>query len=118
MLINLLTNAIKYSPDADLVIVHLSTQEQQVLISIQDFGVGIAKEHHYKIFERFYQVADPEEKTYSGLGIGLAISTEIVKRHRGRLWVESKRGQGATFHLSFPLLQMGKHPQEVMSEAG
>src|SRR5581483_5543368 len=90
VLINLLTNAMKYSPDAHLVIVHPSTEGRQVLISVQDFGLGIAKEHHHKIFERFYQVTDQAEKTYPGLGIGLTISSEIVKRHQGRLWVESE----------------------------
>ena len=102
VLINLLNNAIKYSPDADTVVVRLATDANHVLISVQDFGRGIAKEHHHRIFERFYQVTDSEEKTYPGLGIGLSICGEIVKRHRGRLWVESEKGTGATFHLSLP----------------
>lgn len=118
VLINLLTNAMKYSSDAHLVIVHLSTEGRQVLISVQDFGLGIAKEHHHKIFERFYQVTDPTEKTYPGLGIGLTISSEIVKRHQGRLWVESEHGQGASFHLSLPLLQREDHPTETAGEKG
>jgi signal transduction histidine kinase len=74
-------------------------------VSVQDFGVGIAAEYQSKIFERFYQVTDPEEKTYPGLGIGLYIASEIVKRHGGRIWVESQRGDGATFHVSLPLFQ-------------
>jgi PAS domain S-box-containing protein len=105
VLINLLTNAIKYSPQADTVRVRLATEENQVLVSVQDFGVGIAAEYQSKIFERFYQVTDPEEKTYPGLGIGLYIASEIVKRHGGRIWVESQRGDGATFHVSLPLFQ-------------
>ena len=113
VLINLLNNAIKYSPNADTVIVRLSTDEKQVLVSVQDFGRGIAQVHHHKIFERFYQVTDPEEKTYPGLGIGLAICRDIVKRHGGRLWVESEKGAGATFHLSLPLLR-----QESQSPPG
>jgi PAS domain S-box-containing protein len=104
--INLLTNAIKYSPRADKVIVHLSRDEegQQTIVSVQDFGIGIDEIHHKKIFERFYQVTDPEEKTYPGLGIGLYISSEIVARHQGRIWVESSKGKGATFSVALPLL--------------
>ena len=105
VLINLLNNAIKYSSQSDTVLVHLSSDEASVRIGVQDFGLGIAPEHHEKIFERFYQVADPEEKTYPGLGIGLAISQDIVKRHGGKLWVESQKGQGATFYLCMPLLR-------------
>jgi signal transduction histidine kinase len=77
-------------------------------VSVQDFGIGIAKEHLQKIFERFYQVTDPEERTYPGLGIGLYISLEIVKRHGGQIWVESKKGEGTTFHFTLPLFQEGK----------
>ena len=110
VLINLLNNAIKYSPSADRVIVRLSADGQQVLVSVQDFGRGIAKAHHQKIFERFYQVTDPEDKTFPGLGIGLAICRDIVKRHGGRLWVESEKGAGASFHLSLPVLQRDSQP--------
>jgi PAS domain S-box-containing protein len=84
VLINLLTNAIKYSPDADTVIVRLTTEADKVLVSVQDFGRGIAKAHHRKIFERFYQVTDPDEKTYPGLGVGegpmIARVIEVVMR--------------------------------------
>jgi len=103
VLINLLTNAIKYSPRSDKVIVHVTRDAGQAIISVQDFGMGIAGVHHAKIFERFYQVTDPEEKTFPGLGIGLHISREIVERHSGRIWVESTKGNGATFFVSLPL---------------
>jgi len=103
--INLLTNAVKYSPQANKVQVHLSRDQGQVIVSVQDFGVGIDQAHHQKIFERFYQVNDPEEATYPGLGIGLYISREIVERHRGRLQVESRKGEGATFSVMLPFLQ-------------
>ncbi len=105
VLINLLNNAIKYSSQADTVLVHVSQDHNQAHVSVQDFGIGIAKEHQLKIFERFYQVTDPEEKTYPGLGIGLYISCQIVKRHGGQLWVESEKGEGATFHVTLPLFQ-------------
>jgi signal transduction histidine kinase len=104
--VNLLTNAIKYSPRADKVRVRLARdgEREQAIVSIQDFGIGIDKTHHERIFERFYQVTDPEEKTYPGLGIGLYISCEIVTRHHGRMWVESRKGEGATFSVALALL--------------
>jgi PAS domain S-box-containing protein len=101
--INLITNAIKYSPHADTVIVRLAKAGDQAIVSVQDFGIGIAETHQPHIFERFYQVADPDEKTYPGLGIGLYISQEIVKRHQGRIWLESRKGAGATFFVALPL---------------
>jgi len=108
VLINLLNNAIKYSPQASTVLVRVAKDQNNALVSVQDFGIGIAKEHLQKIFERFYQVTDLEERTYPGLGIGLYISLEIVKRHGGQIWVESKKGEGTTFHFTLPLFQEGK----------
>jgi PAS domain S-box-containing protein len=105
VLINLLNNAIKYSPQASTVVVRVAKDQNNTLVSVQDFGIGIAKEHLQKIFERFYQVTDTEERTYPGLGIGLYISLEIVKRHGGQIWVESKKGEGTTFHFTLPLFQ-------------
>ena len=104
VLINLLNNAIKYSARADRVLVRVAKDSQNVIVSVQDFGIGISTDHQGKIFERFYQVTDPEEKTYPGLGIGLYICCEIIKRHGGQLWVESVKGEGATFHFTLPLL--------------
>lgn len=106
--INLLTNAIKYSPHADKVIVRLFREPNQAIVSVQDFGIGIDEANHQKIFERFYQVTDPEERTYPGLGIGLYISKEILSRHSGRIWVESRKGEGAIFSVALPLLHEGK----------
>jgi two-component system phosphate regulon sensor histidine kinase PhoR len=103
VLTNLLTNAIKYSPGADKVIVCVTIDGDNAVVSVQDFGIGIAREHQQRIFDRFYQAADPERRTFSGLGIGLYISHEIIKRHAGRIWVESKKGQGSVFRFSIPL---------------
>lgn len=102
VLINLLTNAIKYSSGADRVIIRLAKEAGEVIVSVQDFGIGIAPAHHQKIFERFYQVTDPLEKTFPGLGIGLYISSEIIKRHSGRIWLASQKGEGSTFSFSLP----------------
>jgi signal transduction histidine kinase len=103
--INLLTNAIKYSPQAGKVLVHLSRDEEHAIVRIQDFGIGIDAAHKQRIFERFYQVTDPEGKTYPGLGIGLYISKEIVERHHGWIEVNSRKGKGTTFSVILPLLQ-------------
>jgi PAS domain S-box-containing protein len=108
VLINLLNNAIKYSPQADRVLVRVAKDQNKALVSVQDFGIGVAKEHQHQIFERFYQVTDPEEKTYPGLGIGLYISCEIVKRYNGQMWVESKKDEGATFYFTLPLFRSSK----------
>jgi PAS domain S-box-containing protein len=106
--INLLTNAVKYSPQADKVLVRLFREHNQALVSIQDFGIGIDEAYHQKIFERFYQVSDPEERTYPGLGIGLYISKEILDRHAGAITVTSRKGEGATFSVTLPILQEGR----------
>jgi len=93
----------KYSPQANRVIIRVSTDHEQAIVSVQDFGIGIAETHQQKIFERFYQVTDPMEKTFPGLGIGLFISNEIIKQHHGQMWVVSSKGDGATFKFTLPL---------------
>jgi two-component system CheB/CheR fusion protein len=101
---NLLSNAIKYSPHGSQIIISVVVDNERVIVSVQDAGTGIAEAHHEKIFERFYQVSNPQEKPFSGLGIGLYLSSEIVKRHGGRIWVESQKGEGATFYVALPLV--------------
>lgn len=103
VLINLLTNAIKYSPQVEKVVVRLSQTQEQITVSVQDFGIGISKQHQEKIFERFHRVSSEKNKTYPGLGIGLYISHEIIQRHGGKMWVESAEGKGSTFSFSLPL---------------
>jgi len=102
VLINLLTNAIRYSPGADRVVVSLNADEHQAQVLVQDFGMGIAPEQLQHIFSRFYRV-DNMPPSISGLGIGLFLSNEIISRHRGRIWVESEPGQGSTFSFRLPL---------------
>src|SRR4029078_6824229 len=83
---NLVSNAIKYSPTSIKVDIKLSRNNKNVQVSVIDFGIGMSNEHLEKIFERFYRVYDNTDKTFPGLGIGLYISSEIVKRHGGKLW--------------------------------
>ncbi len=105
VLTNLLTNAIKYSPEKTSIIVKAVIKNKKVVVSVKDFGIGIEKDQQKKIFERLYQVTDITEKTFPGLGMGLYISKEIIKRHRGSIWVEGDRGKGSTFYFSLALAQ-------------
>jgi PAS domain S-box-containing protein len=105
VLTNLLTNAIKYSPDADIVVLQVEAKGNEAVVSVQDFGIGIGKDHQQKIFDRFYQVND-KDLLPSGLGLGLYLAHEIVKHHHGRIWVESHKGEGSTFRFTLPLLEV------------
>ena len=102
VILNLLTNAVKYSPGADTVIVRLDDTPDHVTVSVQDFGIGIPPSDQARIFDRFFRVDGTRERTYPGLGLGLYISSEIVKRHGGHLWVTSEPGHGSTFAFSLP----------------
>jgi PAS domain S-box-containing protein len=103
VLTNLITNAIKYSPADKKIVIKVEKKKHEALVSVQDFGIGIAKEQQKKVFERLYQVTAPKEKTFPGLGMGLYISKEIIKRHHGAIWVEGEKDKGSTFYFTLPL---------------
>ncbi len=100
---NFLTNAVKYSPPDKKIIVSIDKSNREAIVSVKDFGVGISKEDQTQIFDRFYQAKNSETQTYPGLGMGLYISAEIVKRHQGKIWVESTKGKGSHFFFTIPL---------------
>lgn len=100
---NLITNAIKYSPQAKTVEISLTTEDTTVMLTVRDYGVGIPKAHQGSIFDRFYRAPGSQAKKISGLGLGLYISLDIVKRHGGEITVESEENQGTTFRVSLPL---------------
>jgi signal transduction histidine kinase len=100
---NIISNAAKYSPGKDKIIVNSLKKDNSIVISFTDFGIGIAIEKISKIFDRFYRV-DEVSKEFSGLGIGLYISSEIIKQHGGKIWAESIEGEGSTFYLSLPAM--------------
>nr|WP_294794633.1 PAS domain S-box protein [uncultured Mucilaginibacter sp.] len=102
VVINLVTNAIKYSPKANEVIITVRRFNNNVQISVQDFGIGISKDQHERIFSRFYRVENLASHM-SGLGIGLYITHEIVTRHKGKIWVESEIDKGSTFYFELPV---------------
>ena len=101
VVINLLTNAIKYSPKAHEVMVKIEEQNNQVLVSVIDKGVGMSEKHLQKVFDRYYRVEEHSIQ-FQGLGIGLYISYDIIQRHNGKMWVESVSGEGSTFHFILP----------------
>lgn len=100
VVINLLTNAIRYSPGSDRIEVYLVPETDQVKVGVKDFGVGIAPEKLNHIFSRYYRVDDNSK--VSGLGIGLYLCYEIVTRHQGRIWAESEPNVGSTFWFTLP----------------
>jgi two-component system CheB/CheR fusion protein len=99
---NFLSNAIKYSPDADKIIISFGIKLDNIVVSITDFGIGIEKEDLKKIFNRFYRVDNTSMK-FQGLGLGLYISSEIIKAHKGSFWIESELGKGSVFYFLLPL---------------
>jgi signal transduction histidine kinase len=100
---NLLTNAIKYSPSGKEILVSTKLEDNHIFVSVQDHGIGISKENLEKVFEQFYRVSGKMQHTFSGLGLGLYISSEIIRREGGKLWVESEEGAGSTFTFSIPV---------------
>jgi PAS domain S-box-containing protein len=98
VLINLVTNSIKYSPlNPDIEVRISKANENKVSVSVKDAGIGIGKENQKKIFKRFYRVDGNNEETYSGFGIGLYLANEIIQRHSGSLRVKSEMGKGSVF---------------------
>ncbi|SDL39167.1 PAS domain-containing sensor histidine kinase [Pedobacter antarcticus] len=102
VLTNLISNAIKYSPESHEVEVYVSKVSNFVKVSVKDKGMGIKEGELKKIFERFYRVGEIQ-KRYPGMGIGLYICDQIVKNHGGTLWAESKIGEGSVFSFTLPI---------------
>ncbi|MEP6597467.1 MAG: ATP-binding protein [Ginsengibacter sp.] len=104
---NFVSNAIKYSPNANEIVVTTEGNEESVKLGVKDFGIGICKSNQAKIFTRFYKVAGSNhEDTFPGLGLGLYISAEIIKRHSGTINFESIEGKGSTFYFYLPRLKL------------
>jgi PAS domain S-box len=103
VIINLLSNAIKYSPNADKVIVTSARTDGHIKLCVQDFGIGIPASQQEQLFTRFFRVSDDKSNTYPGLGLGLYITSEIIKRHGGTIDFKSEEGKGSTFCFSLPV---------------
>jgi PAS domain S-box-containing protein len=102
VMINLLGNAIKYMPQEGDINIKLQKKGANLIISVEDLGVGIPEKDLENIFQRFYRVSGVPS-SYSGSGIGLYISAEIIKTHHGKIWAESDIGTGSVFYFSIPL---------------
>jgi PAS domain S-box-containing protein len=99
---NFLSNAVKYSPGASRIMVNSKVDQGNIIVSVQDFGIGIARENLDRLFDRYYRV-DNTSMRFEGLGLGLFISAEILRRHGGSFWIESEQGRGSTFYFRLPL---------------
>lgn len=100
---NLVSNAVKYSPKGKRVEVNCTVQNREVTVRVKDEGMGIKASDIEKIFDRYYRVKSQHMQQIAGFGIGLYLSAEIIRRHEGRIWVESEPGKGSMFYFSLPL---------------
>jgi two-component system CheB/CheR fusion protein len=102
VLMNLINNAVKYSPIKKEIIIRAEKNIDSAIVSVIDFGIGMLNSDQDMVFERFYR-ANHHESTMPGLGMGLYISSEIIKEHNGEINVRSKLNEGSVFSFSLPL---------------
>ncbi|WP_078414496.1 cell wall metabolism sensor histidine kinase WalK [Priestia abyssalis] len=100
---NIISNAIKYSPEGGTITFSLEQHEEEIVVSVKDEGVGIPKDNVKKIFDRFYRVDKARSRNLGGTGLGLAIAKEMVGAHEGRIWAKSKEGVGTTIYFTLPI---------------
>ncbi|RYZ36800.1 MAG: PAS domain S-box protein [Myxococcaceae bacterium] len=110
VVLNLLENALKYSPDGGTIRVRLAVNEDVTVLSVKDPGIGIPEDQQQQLFDRYFRARNASTRSYGGLGLGLYISRDIVERHGGRIWVESESGQGSTFYVALPTLSASRPP--------
>jgi signal transduction histidine kinase len=101
--VNLLSNAAKYSEKDTLIQIECTTKENSIEVRVKDKGLGIAPEDIKKLFLPHYRVASKETEKIEGFGIGLYLCSEIIKRHHGNIWVDSEPGKGSTFKFTLPV---------------
>jgi PAS domain S-box-containing protein len=102
ILFNLLSNAVKFTPAAGLVEICAAGTDRELEISVRDTGIGIPKEAHASIFDKFYQISAAVKGENDGTGLGLAITKVLIEQHGGRIWVESAPGEGSRFTFTIP----------------
>ena len=98
----MISNAIKYSPNSDRLIINTENKFDSIIISVKDFGIGIPKGKDKLVFNRFFRINEQEYQPYPGLGLGLYISKEIISKHNGSIWAESEEGKGSVFFVKLP----------------
>lgn len=110
IIINLLSNAIKYGREKGEIIIRALKypQEDKIIISVKDDGIGIPKEEQYKVFQRFAQISHPGYSSLSGTGLGLALCKELIERSGEKIWFESEEHKGTTFYFSVPCYEEEK----------
>lgn len=113
---NILSNALKFTPEHGEILIMVCKKNKFAEIIISDSGIGISKDRHTKIFDRFYQVDGSHTKEQEGTGIGLALTKELVELHRGSIAVESEEGEGTTFTIQFLLGHAHLKPEEIYTE--
>jgi signal transduction histidine kinase/DNA-binding response OmpR family regulator/CHASE3 domain sensor protein len=114
-LTNLISNAIKFSPEGGSVVVSATSDRTHMQFSVEDHGRGIPEDKIGAIFERFQQVDASDSREKGGTGLGLAICRTIVQQHGGRIWVRSHLGKGSTFSFTIPLTEPAKKPEILPS---
>lgn len=108
VLINLMSNAVKYSPPGTDILIYTEHTDDRITVKVKDQGIGIPETEHQQIFGRFYRAKD-SNAVISGFGLGLYICSQIIKRHKGEIGVDSVEGLGSTFYFSLPLIQQSVH---------
>jgi signal transduction histidine kinase len=109
VLTNLIGNAIKFTPtDGNVTVSLVGSGDDWVEVSIADTGPGISSEQATRIFDRFYQVNNPEQRKATGTGLGLPIARALVEMHGGKIWLESEAGKGSVFSFTLPAQQPHK----------
>ena len=112
---NLLDNAVKYSPDGGEVRVAAAANAGSVRFSVSDSGLGIPTSEQRRIFEKFYRLDPDMTRGIGGTGLGLYISSELVRRFNGRIWVDSQEGEGSTFHVELPTAAHSKRKRAAVA---
>ena len=102
VLVNLISNAVKYSPEDAVVSVQLSRVGDRVRFTVTDQGLGISRNDQLRLFDEFFRSSNPDATRRPGTGLGLAIVKRIIDRHAGEISVESKLGEGSTFQVTLP----------------
>lgn len=115
VVINLISNAVKFT-DSGKVEILAYQDKDQIIVEVQDTGIGIAEEDHYRVFEKFRQAGDTLTDKPKGTGLGLPICREIIEHHGGIIWMTSEPGVGSTFYFSIPVLSKDAENQPVQLE--
>jgi histidine kinase len=117
VLTNLISNAIKYTPQGGQVLASAQAQRHMVRVDVVDSGIGMSLEDQQQLFEKFFRADHPIVRRETGTGLGLSIVKSIVETHGGRIWVESELGAGSTFSFTLPVYTADEAAMPFPSEA-